>query len=222
MINNMKTLLFVVLMMSGVANAQLLTDQNFTKRWNINGVPVASDVVYAGTKLYLTGTGTAVKKISMSKVKLFVMQYFTQYPNNFSRNPDGALNSIKNVGLTAFRLTFMRGLDSATIHDSIAGLINANITDSEKPLYQKDVEAVLSAINSDESFTNGSSIAIGGYNNFVTYENTKNSILTISSNNSDFVTRLYSMFLGKTTDFEGQRLKAELLQDPTFTFGDKQ
>lgn len=218
----MKNILFVALMMSGIANAEILTDQNFTKKWNINGVPVASDVVFNGTKLTLTGTGTAVKKFGVAKAKLFVMQYFTQYPKNFNRQQDACLVSIKDVGITAFRLTFMRGLDSSTIHDSIGSLISGNISSNDLPLYQKDIDTVLNAINTDTMFTSGSSIVIAGYQGNVVYQNTKGDVTNIDSTNNDFVVRLYSMFLGKTTDVEGAILKTQLLQDPAFTFGDKQ
>lgn len=218
----MKTLIVLLTMLGCSANAQVLNNMNFAKKWNINGVPVASDATYSGVKLFLTGTGTLTTKVSLTKVKIFVMQYYTEVPSNFRRSEDTAYLSIKDVGHTAMKLTFMRGLDSKTIRDTINTYINNNITTQDMPLYQSDVDSVLSAISTDESFTTGSSITLAGYNNVITYENTKGVVTTIESRNNDIMVKLYSMFLGKTVDGDGRNFKLQLLQDPSFTFGDKQ
>ena len=183
------------------------------------GIDVANDVDYNTLKLKLTGAGLASKKVGIAKVKVFVVQVFTQYPDKFIRTETEALGSVKDVGYTTIRLTFVRGIDSTMVGDAINEYLNNNIPSSEYPLYKNDIDVVLGAISGDESFTYGSSITIVGYKNHILYEDTKGKVTTINSTNADLTTKMMAMFLGIVTNNEGYSLKMQLLEDPTITFG---
>ena len=216
----MKTILLMLTMFVGVnANAQLLSSLNFNQKWEMYGIDVANDVDYNTLKLKLTGVGLASKKVGIAKVKVFVVQVFTQYPDKFIRTETEALGSVKDVGYTTIRLTFVRGIDSTMVGDAINEYLNNNIPSSEYPLYKNDIDVVLGAISGDESFTYGSSITIVGYKNHILYEDTKGKVTTINSTNADLTTKMMAMFLGIVTNNEGYSLKMQLLEEPTTTFG---
>jgi hypothetical protein len=150
-----------------------------------------------------------------------MMQYFTQYPKNLVRDHDKAVSSIKNVGETAIRLTFMRNIDSATISETLSSYIVYNISKDDLPRYVNDINIITQAITSDESFVVGDSVAIYSYNNLLVYENARKQIHILTSNNNDITTRLFSMFMGTPIDSEGYSLKAQLLQNPRDVFGEE-
>jgi len=215
-----KFILLMLTMFVGVnANAQLLSSLNFNQKWEMYGIDVANDVDYNTLKLKLTGVGLASKKVGIAKVKVFVVQVFTQYPDKFIRTETEALGSVKDVGYTTIRLTFVRGIDSTMVGDAINEYLNNNIPSSEYPLYKNDIDVVLGAISGDESFTYGSSITIVGYKNHILYEDTKGKVTTINSTNADLTTKMMAMFLGIVTNNEGYSLKMQLLEEPTTTFG---
>jgi hypothetical protein len=219
----MKKLITLILFVGLSAQASIadMLNLDFSRRYNISGVPVATSAVYSGTKMKLTGTGTAFKKFGVSKAKIFMMQYFTENPSKLVRTKDGVLGSIKDVGVTAIRITFMRNIDSATISDTLSSYIVENIGKDELPRYQNDINGLSNAITSDASFILGDSIEITAHKNLVVYENSKKQIFIITSKNDDLTTKLFSMFFGNTTDVETNSLKAQLLQNPKDVFGEE-
>lgn len=214
------TLIFFVSVTAQASFTDML-DLDFSRKYNISGVPVSTSATYNGTRMTLTGTGTAFKKYGVSKAKIFMMQYFTQYPKNIVRDHDKAVSSIKNVGETAIRITFMRNIDSATISETLSSYIVYNISKDDLPRYVNDINVITQAITSDQSFVVGDSISIYSYNNLIIYENCKKQIHIVTSKNDDITTRLFSMFLGTPTDSEGYSLKAQLLQNPKDVFGEE-
>ena len=216
----MKRYLLLSLLFAANANAQLLK-MDFSRQFNINGIPVATKVDAYGTKLTLTGTGTAFKKVGLSKAKIFMMQYFSQFPEKLNRDEPKALESVKDIGETALNLTFMRNIDSVTIKETFNEYLQYNMTPDELTAYQKDIEAVLSALGTDEVFVAGTSISIYSHKNVIHYENTKKAMTFIISSKDDLVVKLFSMFIGKPIDAEGWSLKYQLLQNPKDVFGEK-
>lgn len=219
----MKKLIALILFVGATAQASFtdMLDLDFSRRYNISGVPVATSAIYSGNKMILTGTGTAFKKYGVSRAKVFMMQYFTQYPKNMVRDWDKAVDSIKNVGNTAIRLTFMRNIDSATISQTLSEYIVSNIAKDELPRYVGDINSITQAITSDVNFVLGDSIAIYSYKNIIVYENAKKQVHVITSSNDDLTTKLFSMFIGKTNEYETNSLKAQLLQNPKDVFGEE-
>jgi len=202
------------------SEAQLLK-MDFSRQFNINGIPVATKIEANGTKLTLTGTGTAFKKIGLSKAKIFMMQYFSEFPERLNRDEPKALGSVKDIGQTAINLTFMRNVDSTMIRESFLDYLRNNMTPEELTAYQPDIDAVLAAIGTDEVFVSGSTISIYSYKNAIYYENTKKAMTFIFSAKEDITTRLFSMFIGVPVDSEGWSLKYQLLQNPKDVFGEK-
>lgn len=219
----MKKLITLFLFMGVTANASFtdLLELDFSRKYNISGVPVATSAIYSGTKLTLTGTGTAFKKYGVSRAKVFMMQYFTQYPKNLVRDFNNALPSIKDVGQTAIRLTFMRNIDSTTISQTLSEYIVSNIPKEELPKYVSDINGITQAITSDAQFVLGDSIAIYSFKNLMVYENARKQVFIISSSNEDLTVKLFSMFIGKTFEYETNSLKAQLLQNPRDVFGEE-
>lgn len=216
----MKRYLLLLLIIGNNSNADLLK-MDFSRKFNINGIPVATKVETGGTTLTLTGTGTAYKKVGLSKAKIFMMQYFSEFPEKLNREEPKALSSVKDIGQTAMHLTFMRNVDSVTIKESFNEYLINNMTPEELVSYKNDIQSVLNALGSDEVFVSGNAITIYSYKNVIQYENTKKVITTISSSNSDLTVKLFSMFIGKPTDSEGWSLKYQLLQNPKDVFGEK-
>lgn len=212
---------FYLLLIGLNANADLLK-MDFSRQFYISGVPVATKVeLNDGSKLTLTGTGTAFKKIGMSKPKVFMMQYFSEYPEKLNREESKALGTVKDIGQTAINITFLRNLDNATIKEAFNSYLMNNITPEEMVIYQKDIEAVFSALGTDEVFVAGTTITIYSHKNVIHYENTKKDLFYIFSNKDDLVVKLFSMFIGKPVDSEGWSLKYQLLQNPKDVFGEK-
>jgi hypothetical protein len=197
----------------------LLVDHNYTKGYSFYNVPIATTVNYSSLPLTLTGTGVAMKKFGITRIKVFVIQYFTQYPEKFVRTETGALKSIENTGYTAMKLTFIRGVDSTMVRDSINDYLTNNIEPSEYPQYKNDIATILNAISGDDSFVYGSSITIVGFKNHILYEDTKGKVTIVESINNDLTTKIYGMFLGKVTNDEGYSLKLRMIEDPSITFG---
>ena len=219
----MNKLMILILFFCTSAQASFadMLELDFTRKYNISGVPVATSAVYSGSKMTLTGTGTAFKKYGVSRAKVFMMQYFTQYPKNLIRDSDKALFSIKDVGNTAIRLTFMRNIDSTMISQTLSEYVVSNISKDELPKYVGDINGLTQAITSDPSFVLGDSISIYAYKNMLVYENVKKQVHIITSSNADLTTKLFSMFIGKTSEYETNSLKAQLLQNPKDVFGEE-
>lgn len=211
---------YLLLLLGLNANADLLK-MDFSRKFNISGVPVATKVETNGVTLTLTGTGTAFKKVGLSKAKVFMMQYFSEFPEKLNRDEPKALASVKDIGQTAMYLTFMRNIDSVTIKETFNEYLLNNMTPEELASYKNDIEAVLNALGSDEVFVTGNSIAIYAYKNAIHYENTKKVVTSIVSPNAELTVKLFSMFIGKPTDSEGWALKYQLLQNPKDVFGEK-
>lgn len=219
----MKKLIALILFVGATAQASFtdMMELDFSRKYNISGVPVATSASYNGIKMTLTGTGTAFKKYGVTRAKIFMMQYFTKNPKNLVRNRDTALSSIKDVGETAIRLTFMRNIDSATISETLSSYIVENISKEELPDYVNDINGITNAITSDTQFVVGDSVAIYSYKNALVYENAKKQVFFIFSKKDDLTTKLFSMFIGKTSDYETNSLKAQLLQNPSDVFGEE-
>lgn len=218
--NKLMTLILFVSLSAQASFTEML-ELDFSRKYNISGVPVATSAVYKGTKLTLSGTGTAFKKYGVSKAKIFMMQYFTQYPKNLVRDSKNVLNSIPSVGETAIRITFMRNIDSATISETLSSYIVDNIGKVDLPKYQSDIDVITKAISSDSSFVVGDSITMFAFKNVIIYENAKKQVHVVESKNEDMATRVFSMFMGTPTDSEGYSLKAQLLQNPRDVFGEE-
>jgi hypothetical protein len=211
----------IALLFAFNANASIL-EINPVKKWNINGVPVGHEAVAMGTKLDLIGTGTAVKKMGLAKAKLFVVQMYAERPIFFIRNETVAINSIDKIGLTAIRMTFLRNIDGPTVNESITDYLRTNITEQEHSMYMHDISSIVTGIGVSDAVISGQHIDIVAYKHNLVLQNTKGVVTNVASNNNNLTNKVFSMFIGNTTDAESLSLKRQLLQDPVFTFGDKQ
>lgn len=198
----------------------LLTDPDTTKGYTFYGVPIATSVNYSGLRLKLTGTGLSAKKVGVSRVKVFVLQYFSEHPEKLVRTETGALASVKDLGHTAIKLTFIRNVDSTMVHDAINDYLTNNIPSSEYGQYKSDIDTMLNAIKSDDSFSYDSSITIAANQGNVVYENTAGRIITLNSVNKDLTTKLFSMFIGNTKNNEEYTLKMQMISDPLVMIGE--
>ena len=202
------------------ANASILK-LNVSKNWNINGVSVGHEATAMGVNLKLLGTGTATKKMGVSKAKLFVIQMYGEVPIFFSRIEGAAASSISGVGLAAMKMTFLRSIDGPTVREAIDYYLSRSLTDQERTLYKNDISVILNSLD-NRSVNAGESITIVGNRGVVLYETVDNRVLNIESVSDGLTTKLFSMFLGPANDADSISLKRQLLQDPVFTFGDKQ
>jgi hypothetical protein len=209
----------IALLFAVNANASIL-EMNLSKKWNINGVPVGHEATSMGVKMSLLGTGTATKKLGVSKAKLFVVQMYGEVPLFFIRNEATAASSIAGVGLAALKLTFLRSVDGPTVREAIDFYLTRSLTSQERTLYRNDIAIILNSLD-NRSVAAGDSITVVGNRGVVLYETVDNNVLNIESANEGLTTKLFSMFLGPANDADSISLKRQLIQDPVFTFGDK-
>jgi hypothetical protein len=210
----------IALLFAVNANASIL-ELNLAKKWNINGVPVGHEAKAMGINLRLLGTGTSTKKMGVSKAKLFVVQMYGEVPIFFIRNEASAAASIAGVGLAALKMTFLRSVDGPTVRDAIDSYLNHSFNDQERTLYKNNISTILNSLD-NRDVAAGESITIVGNRGVVLYETVDNRVLNIESASDGLTTKLFSMFLGPANDADSISLKRQLLQDPVFTFGDKQ
>jgi len=169
----------IALLFAVNANASVL-DLNLSKKWNINGVPVGHEATSMGVKLSLLGTGTATKKLGVSKAKLFVVQMYGEVPLFFIRNEATAASSIAGVGLAALKLTFLRSVDGPTVRESIHYYLTRSLTEQERTLYKKDITIILNSLD-NRSVAAGESITVVGNRGVVLYETVDNQVFNIES-----------------------------------------
>jgi len=221
----MKTLQLIILvcilgylaLAASLANAAVVSLTRANEK--LVGVSLNTKANYQGVDLPLTGAGIGLKKIGLNHVQVAVNQFFTQYPENFVRTVDGALPSIKNVGVTAMLLTFVRALDVQLIRSQINEFIGANINERERQQYATDLNSIFQAISSEEAIYYGKTITIvcDPDNREIVYSNSSERITRIPVSDVGFITKVMSVWFGKTVNSDAYNLKAWLLERRTVT-----
>ena len=184
----------------------------------LDGVQLSVQANYHDAVLPLTSDGIITKKVGIGRVKVAVLEYFSQYPDKFIRSDSGAVASTNNTGVNAITITFVRTVEGSQIVDLINDYLNSNFTQEEQTKYAPNIKQITEAISSDAEIYDGKTITfVLDTNNVVYYSNTSNNITTINSIDSNFNSKIMSLFLGNCPDNDCERLKSQLLQVPQVT-----
>jgi hypothetical protein len=216
----MKKLIFAALFSTTLAAssafAALLTTTAGDK--SIEGIKIAQEgqVNIDGQQLpvSLVGAGLRAKKVVIVNVKVYVAELLSSDASKFVRDDknDAALNSLDNSRTTALRMTFLRGVDAATVQTSFKEALQANsvnVTDASVAQFLKAVEKGGDAVN-------GKALTIVTQQNAdktesVYYEDSNGQVTKINGNQG-FARQLMSIWLGKSADSGVAALKAQLIK----------
>jgi hypothetical protein len=161
-------------------------------------------------KLDYIGAGLRSKKVLVSNVKVYVAQIFMDNAGKFIRSASGAVPSIGEMKAGAVRLTFLRGVDAATVQTSFKDAFNANgisVTNS-------GVASFLASVRAGADASSGHSMTMAmkreGAGITLVYENTKGGTTTIKGDSSLFKA-IMSIWLGTPADSGLSSLKSQIL-----------
>lgn len=179
------------------------------------GVTLNQSAEYQGRRLYLTGYGMGAKKIGPTMTKVAVAQFFTENPEMFARTEEGALKSLDYVGRAIMSVTFLRGVDSAQVRDSITKAIGENITGEESKTYAREIQELSDTIRADGPIYSGETISIiaDPYSDVLFYVNAKQAVTVIDVRRG-FFKKVFSVWFGPSRDQAAYNLKMNLLQKP--------
>lgn len=213
----MKQILFALAMASSVfAQAALLTYEAGPQSNNgivLNKTASVNDSKGTPTavKMDLLGAGLRTKTVLVVEAKVYVAQLFSDNKAAFTRTDADALSSlVKNSNRVALKLDLLRTLSSATLASSLKEAIVANgyAVDGE-------VSNLLALIEKSAEATSGKSITMmvakdGGKTNLY-YEDTKGDVQSFVGS-ADLMTKVLSIWLGKSADDGLASLKGQLLK----------
>lgn len=203
--------LLAVTFCSQIASAGVLSIERGPK--TIEGVAIGSSATLllgGSTKLDYIGSGLRSKKVLVSWVKVYVAQVFMDNAGKFVRTDSGAVKSVDDMQAGAVRLTFLRGVDAATVQTSFKDAFNANGVD----VNNKGVAEFLSAVKAGADAKQGRSMNISMKRNAsgvtVIYENTNGEEKTIKGDKTLF-SAIMSIWIGAPADSGLEILKTSIL-----------
>lgn len=212
----MKSLIFAMTFASAVfAQAALLTFEPGTVQ--IEGVTInktatvtAQDGTPSALKMDLLGAGLRAKTVLFVAAKVYVLELFADNKGAFARNDKDAVSSIaNNSNLVGLKISMLRTVDAATLATSFREAIEANgfTIDAE-------ITTLLSIVEKSADGTNGKTISMfmkkDGTNVNVYYEDTTGQVKSFVGSQS-VMTKILSIWLGKSADKGLEKLKAQLL-----------
>lgn len=213
----MKKVLASLLMMSMFATAAQATLLETTKSGkSIEGVQVASEAIVNIEKQQLPvsiiGAALRAKTVLIMKVKVYVIELLSSDASTFVRTSNGALASLDQSRTIAMRMSFLRGLDAASMQQSFSESLNANgINPNEGAIAQ-----LLNAVKNGGDANSGDTMTVVLQKNAdktetVYFENTQHKITAINGPEG-FSKKVMSIWLGVTTDSGLENAKQSLIQ----------
>ncbi|AZZ36512.1 hypothetical protein CIK05_06820 [Bdellovibrio sp. qaytius] len=206
----MKSIIGSLVLLAGLtANAGLLTLAPGNKQ--IEGVTLNQTAQAAGTgSMSLLGAGLRSKTVLFVAAKVYVAEIFSSEAAKFSRDAN-ALKSLETANATAIRLTFLRGVDAATVASSYREALaanNVNLQDAAIAQFLANVEKGGDAA-SGKSFVMLLTLTANGGTQ-LTYEDTKNQISVVQGPRA-LQQQILSIWLGNSADAGLEKLKKSLL-----------
>ncbi|MBC7537406.1 MAG: chalcone isomerase family protein [Bacteriovorax sp.] len=210
----LSALFLSLLLVTQIASAGVLTIEKGNR--SIEGVNVgkSADLVTISStqKLDYIGAGLRTKKVLVANVKVYVAQIFLDNIGKFVRTDAGAVKSLADMKAGAIHLTFLRGVDAATVQVSFRDALDANNID----LNNKGIVAFLSAVKEGADAKDGKSMNISLAKDdkgvvTVVYENTAGVEKTITGDETLFK-GILSIWLGEPADSGLETLRAVILK----------
>lgn len=193
------------------ANAGLLTLTGGNKQ--IEGVTLnqTAQVTGSDVRMSLVGAGLRSKTVLFVPAKVYVTELFTNEASKYSRD-NNALKSLEAASVTAIRLTFLRGVDAATVASSYREALVVNNVNLKDP----SIVTFLSNVEKGGDASAGKSFVMlliltkdGGTKLY--YEDTKDQVSVIDGPRS-LQQNVLSIWLGQSADAGLEKLKKSLLQ----------
>ena len=209
----MKSIVLALVMAAGISTqASLLTLTAGNK--SIQGVTLnqtAQASVQGADPMTLVGAGLRTKTVVILPVNVYVAELFASAPAKYTRDTN-ALPSLQQSTTTAVRLTFLRGVDAATVASSYKDALTANNVNLNDPA----INSFLNTVSKGGNAAQGKSFimlmvknASGGTDLY--YEDTNGQDSQISGP-AAFQQEILSIWLGNPADSGLKTLKSSLLQ----------
>ncbi len=203
-----------LILLSNISYAGIITTDQSDK--TIENVKIAHSAIVTtdkgDAKLDLVGSGIFVKKVLITNIKVFVAQMFVDNAGKFVRTPEGALNSMDDMNMAAFNLTYLFSVDGNKIMSVISDALDANNVDTDNEAIQE----FLDALKASGKVSSGKTMTIVLKRNDdgttkITFESPSGQIQEINGDKSVFKS-IASIWLGNTADDGSEKLKASILE----------
>lgn len=207
----MKAIVASLVLLVGLnSQAGLLTLTAGNKQ--IEGVTLnkLANVTGSDVNMTLVGAGLRAKTVLFVPAKVYVAELFTSDAAKYARD-NNALKSLESSNVTAIRLTFLRGVDAATVASSYREALVANSVNLKDP----SIVQFLSNVEKGGDASNGKSFVMlliltkeGGTKLY--YEDTKDQVSVVDGPRS-LQQNILSIWLGQSADSGLEKLKKSLL-----------
>jgi hypothetical protein len=183
----------------------------------INGVKIAKDgqVNINGQQIpvELIGAGLRAKRVVIANVKVYVAELLSSDASKFVRTDADALSSLDQSRTIALRLTFLRGVDAATVQTSYKEALDANKISTSDAAIAQFLQAVTAGGDAD----NGKAMTIvtnkeANGDETVYYEGTKDGAPAKITGPKGFSNKLMAIWLGTPADSGLANLKTQLIK----------
>ena len=171
----------------------------------------AAQVTGSDAKMSLIGAGLRAKTVLFVPAKVYVAELFSNEATKYSRD-NNALKSLETATVTAVRLTFLRGVDAATVASSYREALAANSVN----LKDAAISQFLANVEAGGDAANGKSFVMlliqtkeGGTNLYYEDTNGKQSVV---QGPRALQQQILSIWLGASADSGLEKLKKSLLQ----------
>jgi hypothetical protein len=160
----------------------------------------------------LIGAGLRSKKVVIVNVKVYVAELMSSDASKFVRTDADALKSLDDSRTVAIRLTFLRGVDAATVQTSFKEALQANKIN----VADAAISQFLKAVDAGGDAANGKPLTIVTQKNAdktesVYYEDTNGKVTKVDGNEG-FSKQLMAIWLGTPADNGVANLKAQLIK----------
>ena len=201
----------LVLMIGLTAQADLLTLSGGSKQIENVTLNQTAKVTGSDVTMSIVGAGLRAKTVLFVPAKVYVAELFTTDAAKYSRD-NNALKSLEASNVTAIRLTFLRGVDAATVASSYREALIAN----DVNLKDAAISQFLANVEKGGDAANGKSFIMllvltkeGGTKLY--YEDTKDQVSVVDGPRA-LQQQILSIWLGKSADSGLEKLKKSLLQ----------
>lgn len=211
-----KTLFAVILTLSTLAQAALLTYEAGPKKLNevvLNKAAVVNDAAGKPTALRmdLLGAGLRTKTVLVVEAKVYTLQLFSDNKAGFSRDANALTSLVKNSNRVALKLDMLRTVSASSLSGSLKDALTANG-------YAIDAELtnVLSIFEKSAEATQGKSVSVllvkdtAKNKTNMYYEDTKGALQSMVGS-PELMTKILAIWLGTPVDDGIAKLKTSLL-----------
>ena len=158
--------------------------------------------------------GLRKKKVfGLVPVRIYTVEFFVSQPAKLVKSDEGILSSLRLAESVLLKLTLQRDLSGKKITDSFKESLELNGVDIANP--SKEISAVLSELASINEFKKGETFSLAAtWNNDTAtlyIQKTDGTVKTFTGPEK-FITELFSIWFGKTTDDRLADLKKTLLK----------